>query len=170
MGRDTAAQAESIDWFARYRHGLPQDRARFLFHRAAMAGSPQEQLVFGAFVEIADSDAPLFARVPNNLHTLHLLLQSPDLLGEGTQEEFQPWQALPAERRDRFRFHHISIDEVLGSLVASKGCIGDCYCVGGHGERSNVQAGADRQEHDRRYANNSAKIQYELGWQPRHQF
>ena len=54
MGCDTAAQAETIDWFARHRHGLPQDRARLLFHRAAMAGSPQTQLAFGAIVEIAD--------------------------------------------------------------------------------------------------------------------
>jgi dTDP-glucose 4,6-dehydratase len=26
------------------------------------------------------------------------------------------WEQLPAERRDRFRFHHISTDEVFGSL------------------------------------------------------
>ena len=26
MGRDTAAQADSIDWFARHRYGLPQVR------------------------------------------------------------------------------------------------------------------------------------------------
>jgi len=28
------------------------------------------------------------------------------------------WRALPAERRDRFRFHHVSTDEVFGSLGA----------------------------------------------------
>ena len=47
MGTYTAAKAETIDWFDRHRHGLPQDRARFLFHRAAMAGSPQAQLAIG---------------------------------------------------------------------------------------------------------------------------
>jgi dTDP-glucose 4,6-dehydratase len=200
------------------------------------------------------------------------------------------WQTLPTERRERFRFHHISTDEVFGSLgvegffsemspydprspysaskaasdhlvrawhhtyglpvlltncsnnfgpwqfpeklipvvvlkalagepiplygdggnvrdwlfvedhvdalllVASRGCVGDCYCVGGHGERSNseivqaicsilddsfpqqapharlIQSVADRPGHDRRYAINPAKIQQELGWKPRHQF
>src|SRR5689334_17044057 len=29
------------------------------------------------------------------------------------------WQRLPAERRARFRFHHVSTDEVYGSLGAS---------------------------------------------------
>jgi dTDP-glucose 4,6-dehydratase len=29
------------------------------------------------------------------------------------------WEALPAERRDGFRFHHISTDEVFGSLGAT---------------------------------------------------
>jgi dTDP-glucose 4,6-dehydratase len=29
------------------------------------------------------------------------------------------WQGLPAERRERFRFHHISTDEVFGSLGAT---------------------------------------------------
>jgi dTDP-glucose 4,6-dehydratase len=84
------------------------------------------------------------------------------------------------------------VDALL--LVASKGSIGACYCVGGYGERSNaevvqaicsildesfpqnaphahlIQAVADRPGHDRRYAIHPARIQQELGWQPRHPF
>ena len=79
-------------------------------------------------------------------------------------------------------------------LAATRGRIGESYCVGGHGERTNkevVQAicnfmdefqpkGAphnrlitpvkDRPGHDRRYAIDPTKISMELGWQPRHSF
>ena len=79
-------------------------------------------------------------------------------------------------------------------LAAIRGTVGESYCVGGHGERSNKQvveaicalldqrlpAGAphtrlitpvaDRPGHDRRYAIDTTKISTELGWQPRHNF
>ena len=79
-------------------------------------------------------------------------------------------------------------------LAATRGRIGESYCVGGAGERTNKQvveaictlidqlrpAGAphirlitrviDRPGHDRRYAIDPTKISNELGWQPRHNF
>ena len=79
-------------------------------------------------------------------------------------------------------------------LAATKGRLGESYCVGGYGERTNhqvVQAicalldalrpdGApharlithvtDRPGHDRRYAIDARKITSELGWRPRHSF
>ena len=79
-------------------------------------------------------------------------------------------------------------------LAATRGRLGESYCVGGHGERTNKQvveaicalldqllpAGApharlitpvaDRPGHDRRYAIDPGKIMAELGWQPRHSF
>ena len=79
-------------------------------------------------------------------------------------------------------------------LAASQGRIGESYCVGGHGERTNRQvvelicaeldrlrpAAApharlitlvrDRPGHDRRYAIDASKIGTELGWRPRHSF
>ena len=79
-------------------------------------------------------------------------------------------------------------------LAATRGRIGQAYCVGGHGERTNQQvveaicalldqrrpAAAphrrlitpvtDRPGHDRRYAIDPARISGELGWQPRHSF
>ena len=79
-------------------------------------------------------------------------------------------------------------------LAATRGRIGESYCVGGHGERTNKEVvhaicnfmdelqpkGAphnrlitpvkDRPGHDRRYAIDPTKISMELGWQPRHSF
>lgn len=84
------------------------------------------------------------------------------------------------------------VDALL--LAANKGSIGESYCIGGHGERSNLQViekicsildniqpkdrphnnlitfVKDRLGHDRRYAINPEKITTELGWQPRHGF
>jgi dTDP-glucose 4,6-dehydratase len=77
-------------------------------------------------------------------------------------------------------------------LAATRGRLGESYCVGGHGERNNKQvveaicalldqqrpSGApharlittvkDRPGHDRRYAIDPTRISTELGWQPRH--
>ena len=79
-------------------------------------------------------------------------------------------------------------------LAATRGRLGESYCVGGHGERNNRQvveaicalldqqrpSGApharlittvkDRPGHDRRYAIDPTRISTELGWQPRHNF
>jgi len=79
-------------------------------------------------------------------------------------------------------------------LAATRGRIGQAYCVGGHGERTNKQVVeaicalldqrrpaaaphsrlitrvSDRPGHDRRYAIDPARISGELGWQPRYSF
>jgi dTDP-glucose 4,6-dehydratase len=84
------------------------------------------------------------------------------------------------------------VDALL--LAATRGELGQSYCVGGHGEHTNKQVveaictlldqrrpqGApharlitpvtDRPGHDRRYAIDPARIQGELGWAPRHSF
>ncbi len=84
------------------------------------------------------------------------------------------------------------IDALL--LAATRGRLGQSYCVGGHGERTNKQVVeaicshldqlrpsgapharlitpvADRPGHDRRYAIDPTRISTELGWQPRHSF
>lgn len=84
------------------------------------------------------------------------------------------------------------VDALL--LAARQGRVGESYCVGGHGERTNKQVVeaicavldqlrpegaphaqlitpvADRPGHDRRYAIDPSKISHELGWQPRHDF
>ena len=84
------------------------------------------------------------------------------------------------------------VDALL--LAATQGRLGQSYCVGGHGERTNKQVAeaicavldqlrpqgaphaqlitpvADRPGHDRRYAIDPSKISHELGWHPRHDF
>ncbi len=84
------------------------------------------------------------------------------------------------------------VDALL--LVLTKGRIGESYCIGGNGERSNrlvvssicdaldqlkprteayanlIEFVEDRPGHDRRYAINSTKIQMELGWQAKYSF
>lgn len=84
------------------------------------------------------------------------------------------------------------VDALL--LAATKGEIGQAYCVGGFGERTNksvveticqwmdrlrpsgapharlITPVADRPGHDRRYAIDPERISTKLGWQPRHSF
>lgn len=79
-------------------------------------------------------------------------------------------------------------------LAATRGRLGESYCIGGYGERTNKQvveaicalmdqlqpAGSphsrlitpvpDRPGHDRRYAIDPGKITAELGWRPRYSF
>lgn len=68
-------------------------------------------------------------------------------------------------------------------LILHKGTIGETYCIGGGSERENIWIAKkllellgkdesmieyvqDRAGHDRRYAINYSKIEYELGWHP----
>jgi len=84
------------------------------------------------------------------------------------------------------------VDALL--LASTQGRLGESYCVGGHGERTNLEvvnricalldelqpgqaphsrlitSVTDRLGHDRRYAIDPSRISTELGWQPRHGF
>ena len=84
------------------------------------------------------------------------------------------------------------VDALL--LAANRGRLGESYCIGGHGERTNLEViekicsvldeikpekkphrnlikfVKDRLGHDRRYAIDPKKITTELGWEPRHGF
>tara|TARA_B100000212_G_C27385019_1_gene539003 strand:+ start:25636 stop:26718 length:1083 start_codon:yes stop_codon:yes gene_type:complete len=85
------------------------------------------------------------------------------------------------------------VDAIL--LVISKGVIGQSYCIGGFGEKSNIEVVMmiceileslvpskkvpyhnlikkvkDRPGHDLRYSIDSSKIQSELGWTPKYTF
>ena len=84
------------------------------------------------------------------------------------------------------------VDALL--LAANAGKIGDSYCIGGYGEKTNkqvvnkiceimdeinpgkepharlIKAVKDRPGHDRRYAINPEKIHKELGWKAKHNF
>jgi len=84
------------------------------------------------------------------------------------------------------------VDALL--LAATQGKLGQSYCIGGHGERTNKQVVEticslmdqicpkelpyarlitpvdDRPGHDHRYAIDPDKISSELGWEPRHTF
>jgi dTDP-glucose 4,6-dehydratase len=68
-------------------------------------------------------------------------------------------------------------------LIIHKGTLGETYCVGGNGERTNKELlvelvtimgkdtsvfeyVTDRPGHDRRYAINFSKLQHDLGWKP----
>ena len=84
------------------------------------------------------------------------------------------------------------VDDHINALLlaCSKGVIGESYCIGGFGEKTNkyvlsrictimdelrpmnksylnlITSVKDRLGHDRRYAINSSKIQHDLGWKP----
>jgi dTDP-glucose 4,6-dehydratase len=84
------------------------------------------------------------------------------------------------------------VDALL--LAALRGRLGESYCIGGHGERTNkevvdricqlmdelrpdaspharlITLVRDRPGHDRRYAIDPTRITSELGWHPRHDF
>jgi len=84
------------------------------------------------------------------------------------------------------------VDALL--LTATQAEPGSCYCIGGHGERTNrevveaicsllddwhpsgapharlIQSVRDRPGHDRRYAIDPSRIESELGWRPAHAF
>tara|TARA_A100001388_G_scaffold277287_1_gene267828 strand:+ start:786 stop:1796 length:1011 start_codon:yes stop_codon:yes gene_type:complete len=88
------------------------------------------------------------------------------------------------------------VDDHVEALIlsATKGKVGETYCIGGFGERTNLQVVTkiceildslnpakikhnelisfvkDRKGHDRRYAINSNKIQSELNWEPKYSF
>jgi len=88
------------------------------------------------------------------------------------------------------------VDDHINALLlaASKGLIGESYCIGGFGEKTNknvlskictimdeliprnesylnlITSVEDRLGHDRRYAINSSKIQHDLGWKPSVEF
>ncbi len=79
-------------------------------------------------------------------------------------------------------------------LIAKRGKIGETYCIGGQGEKSNkevvieickimdkyfsdnaphqnlIQFVSDRPGHDKRYSINSKKIKEKLGWNPKYTF
>jgi dTDP-glucose 4,6-dehydratase len=71
--------------------------------------------------------------------------------------------------------------------IVHNGKIGETYCIGGNGEKANIEIVktilkllcrdeswieyvADRKGHDRRYAINFAKMKNELGWEPQISF
>ena len=88
------------------------------------------------------------------------------------------------------------VDDHINALLlaCSKGVIGESYCIGGFGEKTNkyvlsrictimdelrpmhksylnlITSVKDRLGHDRRYAINSSKIQHDLGWKPSVEF
>jgi dTDP-glucose 4,6-dehydratase len=90
----------------------------------------------------------------------------------------------------------LHVDDHVSALLlaATRGGLGESYCVGGHGEHSNRQVVEaicavldqhnpqaapharlitpvpDRPGHDRRYAIDPSRIEAELGWRPTHPF
>lgn len=95
------------------------DDPRFAFERADIADGARMQAIIGRFQPdvimhlAAEShvdrsiDGPAEFVHTNVVGTFALL-----------QETLRYWQGLSGERRDAFRFHHISTDEVFGSLGA----------------------------------------------------
>jgi dTDP-glucose 4,6-dehydratase len=109
------------------------DKLTYAGHRsnlAAVESSPRFQFVLGDVANPTDAGATLDRHRPDAV--MHLAAEShvdrsidgprtaveTNVMGTFTILEAARsyWQSLPVDRRQRFRFHHVSTDEVFGSL------------------------------------------------------
>jgi dTDP-glucose 4,6-dehydratase len=81
------------------------------------------------------------------------------------QAALEHWRTLPLGEKQRFRFHHVSTDEVVRAIVALMDRLAPDEAFD---DRSRlITFVADRPGHDARYAIDAAKIGRELGWRLR---
>jgi dTDP-glucose 4,6-dehydratase len=90
---------------------------RYEFHQADIGDRPAIAALLGSFAPDAILHLAAESHVDRSIdgpgEFIKTNIQGTYALLEAAREY---WQALPAERRERFRFHHVSTDEVFGSL------------------------------------------------------
>ena len=89
----------------------------YAFHRADIGDRPAITTLLGSFAPDAVLHLAAESHVDRSIdgpgEFINTNIAGTYALLEATREY---WDALAAERRDRFRFHHVSTDEVFGSL------------------------------------------------------
>ena len=90
---------------------------RYAFHRADIVDRPAIVALLGSFQPDAILHLAAESHVDRSIdgpgEFIKTNIEGTYVLLEAAREY---WRSLPAERADRFRFHHVSTDEVFGSL------------------------------------------------------
>ena len=94
-----------------------EQNSRYHFVRADIADQDAVRRVIGEYQPDLIAHLAAESHVDRSLDGPAAFIHT-NVVGTFTLLEaaFSYWQKLPEERRDRFRFHHISTDEVFGSL------------------------------------------------------
>lgn len=89
----------------------------YTFLRADIADAPEMRATIEAFAPDAIMNLAAESHVDRSIDAPQAFIET-NIVGTFTllQEAFSYWRSLPAARKEAFRFHHISTDEVFGSL------------------------------------------------------
>lgn len=93
---------------------------RYHFEKLDILDRPALDRVFAAYQPTAVMHLAAESHVDRSIDAPAAFLQT-NVVGTFTllEASLDYWKALPAERKERFRFHHVSTDEVFGSLGAT---------------------------------------------------
>jgi dTDP-glucose 4,6-dehydratase len=99
-------------------HAIDQD-PRYAFHRADIADRPAIAALLGSFAPDAILHLAAETHVDRSIDGPGEFIKT-NIAGTFALIEaaLEYWRSLPPERARRFRFHHVSTDEVFGSLGA----------------------------------------------------
>ena len=94
-----------------------EDDPRYAFHRADIGDRPAIAALFGSFAPDAVLHLAAESHVDRSIdgpgEFIKTNIEGTYALLEAAREY---WHSLPADQAGRFRFHHVSTDEVFGSL------------------------------------------------------
>lgn len=98
------------------------DNPRYCFHQADVADSEAMQGIIASFRPDAIMHLAAESHVDRSIDGPNIFVQT-NIVGTFTLLEAarKYWTKLPKDKKDAFRFHHISTDEVFGDLGSSGG-------------------------------------------------
>jgi len=117
---------------------------RYRFEQADICDRAAVERVFGDFKPDAIMHLAAESHVDRSIDRPADFIQT-NVVGTYTLLEVARgyWQALPASARERFRFHHVSTDEVYGDLAADDPPFSEATRYDPHSPYSASKAGAD---------------------------